>query len=777
MFKNYLNIAIRHLIKHKSYSLINILGLALGMTVSLILLLWVQDELLYDNFHSNGDDIYQLSMINEQTDTVSGGRTIPYKMVPVLRDNYPEIKNAVRYRMLSNLALQYDNKDYNESNVMLTEKNLFDIFDFHLVKGDLTTALEDPYSIILSESSARKIFADEDPMGKVIMINSGTPFTVTGILQDVPERSSLNIEYILPFSILGDSADTWSWDCSGFVQLHKNVDLEAFAPRIKTALVDHSPRDIDVDMIHLQPLSHVHLYSPTDEPDGLIMVYILSAIAFLILVIACINFMNLATARYALRAREVGIRKIVGAARKQVAFQFLSESIFITFLAMIIAFVFMELFLPEFNRLTGKNIVLSFSNILLITGLPVVILFTGVFAGLYPALFLSACTPAKIFKSNFNSDAMKVFRKVLVVFQFTVSIVLIIVSFVIFKQINYINNKDLGFNTDFVIHLPLHSEHYEKIDTIKEKLLQNANIIAITTSTSLPSQVGNVNPVSWEGKHNDDRVMFRFYNTDNDFFKLFEIPFTKGGGFTLDTAQHPNIEYIVNETAIRTMQMEDPIGKKFSMFGNDGYIVGVIEDFHNVSLDQEIRPLLISQLSWFRSHLMIKIKPEFTAETIKYIETTLAEICPGFPFSYTFLDESIERMYGETRRTRSIILYFTGLAVFISCLGLFGLSFFMTQRRSKEISLRKILGSDINQLLLKLTGSFLRWVALAAIIAVPIAWYLANLFLGEFAYHFELGLIDFLFPIIIQFILAIVTVSFQTLRAAYANPVDALKYE
>ncbi len=777
MLKNYLNIAIRHLIKFKSFSLINILGLSLGMTVSILLLLWVQDELLFDKFHSQKNSIYQISMVNEQSESVSGGRTIPYKMVPVLRENYPEVKNAVRYRYTGDLAMQYDGKDYNENNVMLAESNLFSIFDFKLLKGDTETALNDPYSIILSESSARKIFGDEDPMNKVIMINSSAPFTVTGILQDVPERSSLRIDFLVPFSVLGDRTETWSWECSGFVLLHNNVDLADFAPVIRTALVDHSPRDVDVDMLLLQPLSRVHLYSSTDEPAGIKMVYILGAIALIILVIACINFMNLATARYAIRAREVGVRKIVGATRNQVIMQFLTESLFITLLAIILAIVFIELFLPEFNSLTGKNISLSLSNGLLIVGFPLVLLCTGIFSGLYPALFLSSYSPIHILRSKFSSDSMKVFRKLLVVFQFAVSIILIIVSFIIFRQINYINNKDLGINTDFVIHMPLHGEHIEKYDTLKEELLRNENIIAITTSTSLPSYVGNINPVSWEGKTDDERVIFRFYNTDNDFFKIFEIPFTRGGGFTLDTAEHPNIEYIVNEKAVEIMKMDDPVGKKFSMFGNDGCIVGVIEDFHNVSLDQEIFPLLISQLSWFRRILMIKIKPEATAETLKYIETTLDDVCPGFPFSYTFLDDTIAGMYNDTRRTRNIILYFTGLAVFISCLGLFGLSSFMTQRRSKEICMRKILGSNINQLLIKLTGSFLRWVAIAAVIAVPIAWYLGNLFLGEFAYHYQPGIIDFLLPVILQFLLAAITVSFQTMRAAYANPADTLKYE
>jgi putative ABC transport system permease protein len=777
MLKNYFKIAIRHLQRHKGYSLINILGLALGMTVSLLLLLWVQDELLFDKFHQDIENIYQISMYDESSPSVSCTRTIPLKMVPVLRDNYPEIKNAVRYRQFGNLALNYNDKDFNENNVMVTETNFFEIFDVEFIKGDAATALSDPHSIILTSSSANKIFGDEPPMEKVITINNDTPFTVTGIIKELPVQSSLNIEYILSFAVMGERADTWSWECSGFVQLFPNIDYDNFAPKIKTALVDHSPRDIDQDMLYLQPFSNVHLYSPLDAPDGLIMVYVLSGIAILILLIACINFMNLANARYALRTKEIGVRKILGAHRKHIIMQFLSESLLITFIAMLLSIGLVELLLPQFNLITAKNISLSLTNLILIIGFPLIVLFTGIFAGTYPAFFLSSYSPVQILSHKFSSDSMKSFRNILVVFQFTISIILIILSFVIYQQINYINNKNLGIKTDSVIHLPMRTEQYEKYDIIKEELLKNRNVLAVTTSTSLPSMVGNINPVTWEGKPNDDRVTFRFYNTDNDFFKLFQIPFIAGNGFTMEEAAHPEIEYVVNETAIKVMEMKDPIGKKFSMFGNDGYIVGVIKDFHNTSLSGEIRPLLISQLSWFRSHIMIRIAPNEINPTIKYIENTMAETCPGFPFSYTFLDESIARMYSDTRRTHSIILYFTCLAVFISCLGLFGLSSFMTERRAKEISIRKILGSSTNRLLFQITSSFLRWVGIAAIIAIPVAMYLANLFLKQYAYHYELTIIDFVIPIAMQALLAVVTVSYQTLRSAYTNPADILKYE
>ena len=777
MIRNYLKIAFRNIFRNKLFSIINILGLSLGIAISLLLLLWAQDELLFDRFHENINNIYQLSMINEDTSPATAGRTIPYKLIPVIREKFSEVKNATRIRYTGDIVLTYENNTFNEDNFLIAEPNFLEMFTFPFIEGDPQNALSEPTSIIMTKSSAEKYFGKESALGKSILINRNTPFTITGIIEDCPDKSTINFDYIIPFSLLGERADTWSWECSGFVELHENISIDSFREKIRTALVDNSPRDVDKGMIYLQSFSRVHLFSSLDKPVGMILVFVFSAIGIIIMIIACINFMNLTTARSVKRAREVGVRKVVGAQRNQLIYQFLFESVMITFFASFISLVLLELLLPEFNELTGKSIQLHLNNYLIIFGLPIILLFTGIISGIYPALFLSSYSPIKVFRVYFSSKSMRTLRKILVVFQFTISIALIILTFVMVRQLNFINNKDLGLRKDSIIYLPFYQEYSEKYDTIKEELLKNANIQFVSVANTNPASVGNINPVTWEGKENDDRVIFRCLYTDKDYLEMFEIPFVAGGNFQKDAAEYPDIEYILNETAIKTMGITDPIGKKFSMFGNDGYIVGVVKDFHNKSLEQSIQPQLITQLDWFRGTMFISFDPRNIENSLEYIEEKLKEIAPGYPFEYTFINESIKNRYRDIERSRSIMSYFAILAAFISGLGLFGLSLFIAEQRSKEVSIRKVFGSTVKEVIALLTGRFLRWVAVATIIAVPIAWYFSNTFLSRFAYHINLSFLDFALPVLTQFVLASIAVCFHTMKTANANPVDALKYE
>ena len=777
MLKNYFKIAFRNIFRNKLSSFINIFGLSLGMTISLLLLLWVQNELQYDRFHKNIKNIYQISMVDAKSSTSSGGRTIPYKLIPVTREKYSEVKNATRIRNGSNIVLKAENKTFEENNYIFAEPNLFEMFSFSFIEGDPVTALAEPYSIVLSESNARKFFGDEPALGKTILANNQISLNVTGIVENCPENSTITYDYILPFSILGERIDTWSWECSGFIELYDNVSEKEFFEKYKTALVDNSPRDVDRDMIYLQPFSRVHLFTPTDKASGMMLVYLFSIIGVIILIIACINFINLTTARSVKRGREVGVRKVVGAQRKQLIMQFLSESLIMSFIAMVISFVLLEILLPEFNQLTGKSIQPSFNNTLLVLGFPLILIFTGILSGIYPALFLSSYNPTTIFRLRFSSKRMKNFRRILVVFQFAISISLIILTFVIVRQLHYIHNKDLGLKKDSIVYMTFHKEYREKFPLIKEELLKNPSILNISAANTNPASVGNINPVTWEGKQDDDRYLFMCLYVDKEYLNIFEIPFVEGGNFQLDSAEESNIEYIVNEAAVKTMGISDPIGKEFSMFGHDGYIVGVVKDFHNKPLNQEIEPQLITQLDWFRGTLFIKLDPKNIPNSLKYIEKTLDNIVPGYPFQFTFVDAKIESMYQSTVRSRAIMTYFAILAVFISILGLFGLSSFIAEQRSKEVSIRKVFGSSAHEVILLLTGKFLRWVALATVVSLPVAWYFSHEFLKKFAYHINLGIIDFAFPILAQFVLAIIAVSYNTFKAANSNPIECLKYE
>ena len=777
MIKNYLKVAFRNIVRQKEFSIINILGLALGMTISLLLLLWAQDELLYDKFHENLDNIYQISMINEDTSPASAGRTIPNQLVPVILENFSEVKNAARIHSINDLILTYENKTLQEDNFLLAEANFLEMFSFSLIEGDPQTALTETTSIILTKSSAEKFFGKESALGKSLMINNSIPFTVTGIIEDCPEKSSIYFDYIMPFAVTGGQGDPWSWGSSGFIELHDNVSIDSFRDKFRTALVDYSPRDIDKDMLYLQSFSRIHLFSANDKPEGINLVLIFSAIGLIILFLACINFVNLTTARSVKRAREVGVRKVVGAQRKQLVCQFLFESIMITSFALIISFVLIELLLPEFNKLTGKSIQFDFINYLIFLGFPIILFFTGILSGIYPALFLSSYNPIKVFKAYFSSKAMRKFRNALVVFQFTISVALIILTFVIVHQLNYINNKDLGLKKDSIISLNFYSGYSNKYETIKQELLKNPNVNSVTTASTNPASVRYVNSVSWEGKESDERVLFRCLYTDREYIDMFEIPFAAGGGFQKDTGVHPEIEYIVNETAVKLMGMNDPIGKKFSMGGEDGYIVGVVKDFHNRPLEQDIQPQLITQLDWFRREMFISLEPGDVENTLGYIEGKLSEIVPEYPVEFKFVDETIESQYRSIQRSRSIMSYFAVLAMFISGLGLFGLSSYVTEQRTKEVSIRKIFGSSIKEIITLLTGNFLLWVSIATVIALPIAWYISNIFLKKFAYHIDLSILDFAIPILAQFILAIIAVSYYTFKAANSNPIDTIKYE
>jgi len=777
MWFNYLKVAFRNIRRSKLIAVINTTGLALGITVSLLLMFWVRDELIYDRFHDNHENIYQISMIFEDKNPVSGGRTIPYMLVPILRDRYSEVKNATRIKYTGDIVLKYEDKTFREDNFLLAETQFTEMFDFPFLEGDPQTALIEPFSIVLTRSSAEKFFPSNDVLGKTLTVNNNLVFTVTGIVEDCPVNSSIYFEYIVPFSLLGDRAETWSWECSGFVELYDNIDIDEFREKAKTALLVNSPRDIDKDMIYLQPLSRVHLFSPIDKPEGMVLVLVFSAISVIILLIACINFINLTTARSIKRAREVGIRKVIGAIRSQLVYQFMMESFLMVFMALIFALILIEFLLPGFNQLTGKSINLFLKDNLILFGFPLVLLITGLIAGIFPALFMSSYNPLKVLRLHFNTRSMNNFRKVLVVFQFTISISLIILTFIIVRQLSFISNKDLGLKQDHIISMPFYEEYAQKFETIKEELLKNSNIVNISAANTHPASVGNINPVTWQGKQDDERVIFNCLYADKAYLEVFEIPFVAGGNFLQDRAESPNIEYVVNETAVRLMGLEDPVGKKFSMFGNDGYIVGVVQDFHNKPLTQTIQPQLISQLDWFRSTIFISIIPQEVRKTLEYIETKLEDIVPGYPFTYTYLDEDISDQYQHVRRSRKIMSYFAFLAAFISGLGLFGLSSYLTEQKSKEISIRKVFGSSIEKIVGLLTRKFLILVCIATLFSIPISWYLSELFLKRFAYRIELSVIYFMLPILAQFVFAFMAVGYYTLKTAFSNPADALKYE
>jgi putative ABC transport system permease protein len=779
MFKNYLKIALRNFSRNKAFSFINILGLAIGMAVCILLLLWVQNELSYNRFHENRSQIYSIVQIGTWNDgDTYGSRIIPYRLAPIMQEIYPEIKNHVRLRTFNGMMMQFDDKSFYENDVLLTEQALFEIFSFDLLQGDLESAFSDKHNLILTESTARKYFGEEPALGKVIRYDNQTDFTVTGIAADPPANSSISFNMILPFKIMGESRiNSWSWESSGYVQLHENTDIGDFSNKIMNTIPENNPENKNLTAI--QSLSRVHLFDPLEKPQNLIFVIIFAAIAIIVLLIACINFMNLSTARSVKRAKEVGIRKVVGADRRNLIRQFLSESILTAFLALILAIVLVELFLPAFNNLAHREFNLSLSNLTLLAGLLVITLLVGLVSGSYPAFYLSSFVPGKVLKSIGFSKTNNRFRAILVVFQFTISIVLIICTATIYEQLAFIQNKDLGFQKDFIVRLAMNTELESSFFSFKEELLKNPDILGLTSSSTSPANVGNVNPAIWEGKSDDERVLFNFFLVEKDFLDVFEMELVAGKNFHKDFEQGESASYIVNESAVKMMQMEDPIGRKFTMYDekNAGEIIGVVKDYHFQPLTEEIGPIMITTLGWWRGNVFIKITNQNVLSSLQFIEETFQKFAPSFSWEYSFLDENIEQLYSQFYEMGSIIKYFAVLAIFISCLGLFGLASFMTEQRTKEIGIRKVLGSSAAKIVFLLTKGFSKWVLLANIFAWPIAYFAMRKFLSMFAFNSGYNLWLFIASGLSALLISIITVGYQTLKAANANPVKALKDE
>jgi len=760
-------------------ALINIFGLAIGMAVCILLLLWVQDELSYDNFHQNGNNIYRAIQVGVWNDGETyGSSTIPYMLAPILNEDFPEIIDHVRLRTFNGAMMQVDDKTFYEDNVLLSEASLFDMFSFELLKGVPEIVLKEIHSIILTENTAHKYFGDQDPMGKVIRYNDSIDFTVTGIAANPPQNSSITFNMIIPFEILGEERITgWSWESSGYVQLQEGIDLTSFSDKIVDTIVRH--HSDNKNTVLLQPLSRVHLYNPLGHPESLIFVLIFAAIGIIVLLIACINFMNLTTARSSKRAREVGIRKVVGADKKQLIGQFLSESILIAFISLIIAIVLVELFLPAFNQLSSKELSIKSSNIMFLLNLVGITLFVGIVSGSYPALYLSGFKPNKVLKSGNAPKNKNRFRTVLVVFQFTISIALIICTATVYNQLKFIQNMDLGYTKDYIVNVPMNAELSESFTEFKEELGKNTNILGVTNASTSPAYIGNVNPALWEGKADDESILFNFYLVEYEFLDIFELELVAGENFSKPYVSGDEIVYILNESALELMQMEDLIGKRFAMYSEqtEGTIIGVVKDYHFKTLTNEIGPIMITTLDWWRGDAFIKIKPDNVTETLGFIEETFDKFAPNFQFQYSFLDEDIDELYHEFYEMGNIIKYFAILSIFISCLGLFGLASFITEQRTKEIGIRKVLGSSVTAILMLLSKDFCKWILLGNFIAWPIAYYAMIKFLQIFAYKAGMNIRLFIFSGLLALIIALITVGYKTIRAANSNPVEALKYE
>ncbi|MBN1273529.1 MAG: ABC transporter permease, partial [Candidatus Aminicenantes bacterium] len=772
MFKNYFKITLRNIRKYKMFSFINIMGLAVGMACCILILLWVRDELSYDKFHENYSEIYSTIPELEGTKYYHN----PLALAAALKENNPEILKVARFSSRF-WQLKYGEQMFNEQGA-LVDDDFLKIFTFPLLKGDKETVLAAQESIVITERTAAKFFGSQDPIGKTLSINNRNELTVTGILKDVPDQSHLQFDFLAPMRIMGDRQRTsWSWEARTYLLLQKNVSWQDFEKKISGFVNEHDKRTDQKVTLYLQPLPRIHLYAIRGS-DPVIYVYIFLTIAVAILIIACINFINLSTARSNTRAKEIGLRKVVGAERAQIIRQFFGESIFLTIFALLAAVVLVTLFLPAFNNLAQKQLSLNIAgSISTGLGLLGIALFTGILSGMYPALLMSSFKPVAVLKQGKmrSGSGGYILRKILVVSQFTATVILIIGTLVMVKQLNFIRNKDIGLDREHVVCINLNNELRQNYKSLKNEFKQNPNIINVTAARRLPTSIGHMNPVYWEGRGPDQYVTMTDASIDYDYFETLGMQILQGRSFSDEIASDQK-NYVLNEEALRITGLESPLGKMFSIWDDEGQIIGVVKNFHSQSLHSGIRPVVftLSQRHGSHSYIFVKIKPENIPKTLVFLENKANKFAPNSIFEYSFLDDEFNRQYGDDERRGNIYRAFTFLAIFISCLGLFGMVSFAAEQRTKEIGIRKTLGASIKNIFILISKDFLKLLVIANVIAWPIGYFLMNNMLNNYAYRTNITVWIFIVSGLATIGIALLSVCLKILRAALAIPADSL---
>jgi putative ABC transport system permease protein len=782
MFKNYLKMSLRNIQRHKGYSFINITGLAFGITCCFLVFFWIRYELSFDHFHKNALEICRvISKFHSIEGDVNYTNTSQAPLAALLEDRYPEIINSARVvNFIFVVGKQGSSLD---EDILCVDPSFLEIFTFPFIQGYQSTALDKPHSIILTESLAKKHFQDQDPMGKTIIVRENTPFIVSGIIKDIPDNSHLaGKDAIIPMSYANElgwyNLDEWEgFNFITYLQLQKGVFYRDVERKATNILKDIFPESTTT--IQLQPLTRIHLYDP--EGGGLIeYIYIFSGMALFVLLIACINYMNLSTARSSGRAKEVGVRKVGGANRRQLIRQFLGESLFLSLLATLLAIALTYSLIPVFRQLTGREIEISYSirTFLFIVG---IFGLTGMLSGIYPALILSALKPVSLIKGVFRSRKERaLFRKILVVFQFAVSICLIVITFFIIQQMYLIRNKDLGYDKENIICINNIGGIAPKFTTVRNTLLANPKITGITIIDSYldsPNSSATSDVVRWEGQGANESIPWLIVKgVDYDFQKTFGIEMSEGRFFSREFLSDLTEGMVINEAAVRAMNMDSPVGKKFHFWDFDGTIIGVTKDFNMQSLHKQIEPMVM-KLGINLQRMAIKIKPDNISETIGFIKNEIKKIVPDYNFRFEFLDQKLNRLYSDEQRMKNITLALSFLAIFISCLGIFGLALYTAEKRTKEIGIRKVFGASIPGIFLLLTREFVKWVIVANILAWPAAYYFMNKWLQNFAYRIDLSAGIFIFSGLAALFIALIAVSSQGVKAALTNPVNSLRYE
>lgn len=794
MIKNYFKVAFRNLWRYKGFSLINIMGLAIGMTACFLICLYVNFELSYDSFNSKADRIYRVvADVKTPTEVINGDRPA-WAVPPNIKDEFTEVKSFVRIATDEDLLVRKGDEKFLEGKIMWADSALFQMFDFDLQRGDPQTVLKEPFSIVLSETAARKYFGRSDPVGQTLLIgDEGHPMKVTGTMKDIPENSQIRGDMIISMSSIiklwrPRLDSSWgSYGAYGYILLNPGTDEKALEKRFPAFLEKRNGLEMKRSQMYptlfLEPLKDVYLRSTRDghKKGNIANVYIFSVVAIFILLIACFNFINLTTARSAERSREVGIRKVVGAERTQLMRQFIGESIIICLIAFFLATIFSWLLLPLFNELAGKTVSSSiFENARYLLVLFLTAIVIGVLAGVYPALVLSAFKPVIVLKGRFSTGARgMLLRRTLVVSQFTISIGLIVSTIIVYNQMSYMRNQDLGFNKDQV--MVVNTYGVPSRYAFKDAIAQLPAVKSIATSQSVPGSDYSGAYSEIENIKGDLQVAnLDLYFVDFDYINQFNLKIVAGRPFSRDFTTDSTQAMILNEAAVKMFGYSSPeqaIGKRFKQWGREGKIIGVMKDFHYRSLQLPIKPLSMRIERGNDNLISVKVSSVNLSATVAAIEKQWKQFIPQRPFGYYFLDEFFDRQYRSEERFGRLFLNFAILAIFISCLGLLGLASYSTVQRTKEIGIRKVMGASVTNIVTLLSRDFLRLVAIAALIAFPLAWFAMNRWLEDFAYRTGVSWWVFVMAGVLAALIALFTISFQAVKAAVANPIKSLRTE
>ncbi len=789
MLKNLIKTAFRHILKHPGYSFLNVLGLTLGITSALFLLIYVSDEVSYDSYHEKADRIYRVSSKITETDDQFTWIVAQIPFGPQVAQDYPEVEAYVRFINMARGLYKYEDKEYVEEDFFYADSVLFDIFTYKVIRGDARSALLEPNKIVLTETVAARYFGEDDPVGKTLTEGT-TVYEVTGVIEDVPSNSHFRFGALASRSNLPEQIGSWgNFGVFTYLLFPEGLDVKAFEQKMQGMYAAYmepifGPVNVKVEYI-LEPIRKIHLYSTNagePEPTGSITyVYIFAIVAFFLLLIAAMNYMNLATARSASRAREVGLRKVVGSRRGKLVLQFLSESTIFTLISMVISIILLMALLPKFNLLAGKSFDLSvIHSPVVLVSLVAVILLVGLLGGSYPAFFLSRFSPVTVLKGEITQgSAGSLFRRILVVIQFAVSVIMIVCTLVVFRQLNYLKKMDQGFDQKNVLSLDLNGPLARKYPVLKEALLENPGILYVTSTSSRVGEGSGKLLFNVETDQGMTQRGINFAIADHDFVEALGITMVQGRDFQADMPSDTLTGVIVNETFVKRMGWSDPIGKKVEAGDENtlrARVVGVMKDYHQTGMYNEIESLLLAYRT-LNNIVYVKISDDNVEQALSHIEASWKEVFPDQPYSYTFLTERFNRQFEADEKRGLIFTIFTILAILIACLGLFGLASYTVERRTREIGIRKVFGASERTIMKLVTREFIILSIISIAVAFPVAYYIMSKWLENYVYRSNIGVFLFIIAGLLTLLITFATISYKAYQAAVTNPAESIKTE